>query len=239
MNDTTLGSTPQSEQQDREAVYYDTTDAPAPSLFAPYATVTAPYSTIGALESMEGAAAIVSTAIDLAHFTGAIARGSLPNFPGPPAFPGWPQMYYTLSTQIPSYETSAAPYGAGWDLVPSNVVPVPLLPYDNYNFLKDGGYPGTASSVAATADGYAFAAVFNGGDNTQWAPQSLIFWPNCATPPPQAAPGLQERHLRAPGSLQSRRQAAVEHGFHAAVFATLFRLDERSGLRNLCGNPKE
>jgi len=187
MNDTALGSTQQSEQQDREAVYYDTTDPPQPSLFAPYATVPPPYSGIGALEAQEGAGGIVSTAIDLAHFTGAIASGDLPNFPGPPAFPGWPQMYYTLSTRLPSYETPDTSVGAGWDAVPSNVVAVPLLPYDNYNFIKDGGYQGTVSSVVATADGYGFAAVFNGGDNTAPGPEGQLFWPGCNAPPPLPA----------------------------------------------------
>jgi len=185
MIDTTTGSTQQSKQQDREAVYYDTTDPPQPSLFAPYTTVPPPYSGIGSLEAMEGAAAIVSTEIDLAHFTGAIASGNLPNFPGPPAYPGWPQMYYTLSTRLPSYDTPQN--GAGWDAVPSNVVAVPLLPYDNYNFVKEGGYQGTVSVIVATADGYGFAAVFNGGDNTAPGPDGQIFWPGCNAPPPLPA----------------------------------------------------
>jgi uncharacterized protein (TIGR03437 family) len=187
MDDTTLGSTQQSKQQDREAVYYDTTDAALPSLFAPYATVPPPYSNIGSLEAQQGGGGLVSTAIDLAHFTGAIASGNLPNFPGAPAFPGWPQMYYTLSTRLPSYEGPDTAFGAGWDAVPSNVVAVPLLPYDNYNFIKDGGYQGTVSSVVATGDGYSFAAVFNGGDNTAPGPESQIFWPGCNTPAPLPA----------------------------------------------------
>jgi uncharacterized protein (TIGR03437 family) len=187
MNDTTLGSTQQSQQQDREAVYYDTTDPSLPSLFAPYATVPPPYSSIGSLEAQQGGGGLVSTAIDLAHFTGAIASGKLPNFPGPPTFPGWPQMYYTLSTRIPSYEGPDTAVGAGWDAVPSNVVAVPLLPYDNYNFVKEGGYQGTVSSVAATGDGYGFAAVFNGGDNTAPGPDSQIFWPGCSSPAPLPA----------------------------------------------------
>ena len=185
MNDTALGSTQQSKQMDREAVYYDTTDTPLPSLFAPYATAPPPYSDIGALEAQQGGGGLVSTAIDLAHFTGAIASGNLPNFPGPPNFPGWPQMYYTLSTRVPAYDSVAV--GAGWDSVPSNVVATPLLPYDNYNFVKEGGYQGTVSTVAATADGYGFAAVFNGGDNTAPGPDGQIFWPGCNAPAPLPA----------------------------------------------------
>jgi uncharacterized protein (TIGR03437 family) len=187
MSDTALGSTQQSKQQDREAVYYDTTDPPLPSLFAPFATVPAPYSGIGSLEAQQGGGGFVSTAIDLAHFTGAIASGNLPNFPGPPAFPGWPQMYYTLSTRVPPYETPDTTNGAGWDAVPSNAVAVPFLPYDNYNFIKEGGYQGTVSVVAATADGYGFAAVFNGGDNTAPGPDGQIFWPGCNKPAPLPA----------------------------------------------------
>ena len=95
MPDTTLGATPeQSRQLDRESVYYDintpgdTLDAPEPSLFPPYGVVPAPYSGIGSLEAQEGAGGIVSTAIDLARFAGAIASGNPPNLFGPsPALP--------------------------------------------------------------------------------------------------------------------------------------------------------
>ncbi len=211
MHDTTLGATPETEVLDREATYYDLTDPPAASLFPPYATVPAPYSTIGALESLSGAGGLVSTAVDLARFAGAIASGKLPNLSGS-GHPGWPVSYYALSSELPGYECSSAipPYppgaacpsgwsdawemghwafGAGWDTVYPNPVAVPLLAYDNFNFIKDGGYPGTVSSVAATADGYGFGAVFNANDNTVPSPQSQIFWPSCAggTPPVPAA----------------------------------------------------
>ena len=211
MNDTDLGSTPQGLVQDREATYYDTTDPDQPSLFPPYSVVTAPYSSIGALESLSGAGGIVSTAIDLARFAGAIAGGRLKDLPGGATYPGWPTDYYTLSSTLPNYECSNSipPYpltakckagwsdawekghwafGAGWDSLPPNAVPTPLLPYDNYNFIKDGGYPGTVSSMAATADGYGFGAVFNANDNTAPAPENEIFWPSCNSgPPPQPA----------------------------------------------------
>ncbi len=203
MTDTALGSTPIGEQLDRESTYYDTTDPSAASLFPPYLMVTAPYSSIGAIESQEGAGAIVSTAIDLAHFAGAIASGKLPDLTAK-LHPGWPRDYYLYSGALPSYECSNAipPYpasavcptgwsdawemghwafGMGWDQVIPDAVASPLLPYDNNNFIKDGGYPGTVSSLAATADGYGFAAVFNTNDNTVPSPQSQIFWPSCAS----------------------------------------------------------
>ncbi|SPF55897.1 exported hypothetical protein [Candidatus Sulfopaludibacter sp. SbA4] len=237
MIDTTLGSTQQSKQQDREAVYYDTTDPPQPSLFAPYATVPPPYSGIGALEAQQGGGAYVSTAIDLAHFTGAIASGNLPNFPSAPAYPGWPQMYYTLSTRIPAYDGPAD--GAGWDYVPSDVVAVPLLPYDNYNFIKDGGYQGTVSSVVATADGYGFAAVFNGGDNTAPGPEGQIFWPGCNTPAPEPAAkngdcALQAAYNHAAKQawnmdLTPQYSQAYSAWMDAADFATYLAAEKSSG----------
>jgi CubicO group peptidase (beta-lactamase class C family) len=137
--------------------------------------------------------------------------------PSAPDICNWPNNYYVDSAELPAYECSSAippypagaachsgwsdawekghwPFGAGWDLVPPRPVAVPLLPYDNYNFIKDGGYEGTVSSVAATADGYGFAAVFNQNDNTIPAPQNLIFWPGCATPttPPSPIPAASD-----------------------------------------------
>jgi hypothetical protein len=214
MIDTIQGATPLSARQDRESVYYDTFSAdPAtgdpllPSLFPPYAVGPRPYGgSIGALESLEGAGDLVSSAIDLAHFTGAIASGKLTNFSEPdqtlpipctsgrppaPVDPGWPVLFYTDSAAIPSYETlpGSVQNGLGWDAVSLAFTGgESLLCYDNYNFTKDGGFPGTATSVAATADGYGFAAVFNQNDNNVPSPQYYIFWPGCAdavsTPPP-------------------------------------------------------
>ena len=197
LNDTTLGSTEQSKRQDREAFYYNLTNGPAASLFPPYNTVPPPYSTIGALESLEGAGGIVSTAIDLSTLAGAIADGKLTNLTGE----GWPKQYYVDSAKVPKYECTTdkqaypasalcpphssksyqaahSTYGMGWDAVPGNAVSQPLLAYDDYNFIKDGGYPGTLSSLAVTADGYGFGAVFNGDYNNAPGPQSKIFWPH-------------------------------------------------------------
>ena len=78
MIDTIQGATPASARQDRESVYYDTFstdptngDPLLPSLFPPYAAGPRPYGgSIGALESLGGAADLVSTAIDIAPFTG-------------------------------------------------------------------------------------------------------------------------------------------------------------------------
>ena len=231
MPDTTLGATQQSGRLDRESVYYDINtpgdalDAPGPSLFPPYSVVPAPYSGIGSLEAQEGAGGIVSTAIDLARFGGAIANGTPPNLFGlSPTLPilcagpfklpfcGWPQNYYSDSSTLPSYECativppyasvdscaskgiakadegSHLPYGSGWDVVVPNVSKTPLLSYNNFQFMKDGGYQGTVSSLATTAEGYAFAAVFNQNDNTIPAPEALLFWPNCFVPPPTPLP---------------------------------------------------
>jgi CubicO group peptidase (beta-lactamase class C family) len=190
MIDTTMGLTPESKRQDREAVYYDETDPKAISLFPPYKSVTAPYSSIGALEALQGAGGILSTAIDVARFAAAVASGKPANFPGGTAYAGWPQKYYSISSDLPLYEAPATgntPYGAGWDgatcpaFSPPGASPDPLHSYNNCNFVKDGGFPGTVTSVATTADGYGFAAVFNGGDNTAPGPQSQIFWPGCNT----------------------------------------------------------
>jgi CubicO group peptidase (beta-lactamase class C family) len=136
MIDTIQGATPLSARQDRESVYYDTFSAdPAtgdpllPSLFPPYAVGPRPYGgSIGALESLEGAGDLVSSAIDLAHFTGAIASGKLTNFSEPdqtlpipctsgrppaPVDPGWPVLFYTeglrrRSNTAPGWRSSRA-----------------------------------------------------------------------------------------------------------------------------------
>lgn len=197
--DTTMGATPRVKRQDREAQYYSTQNPDAQSLFPPYAVVPAPYSTIGALESLGGAGGIVSTAIDLSRFIGAIAGGNLPFLPGGSKFPGWPKKYYVNSTTLPHYECATdkqaypasvqcprhssqayqrahSAYGMGWDDVPGNVVSSPLLAYDNYNLVKTGGFPGTLSSITATGDGYGFAGVFNGDYNNAPAPTDAFFW---------------------------------------------------------------
>ena len=69
-----------------------------------------------------------------------------------------------------------------------NVSKAPLVAYNNFQFMKDGGYQGTVSSLATTAEGYGFAAVFNQNDNTIPAPEALLFWPNCSVPPPTPLP---------------------------------------------------
>lgn len=189
MTDTSMGHTQLVKRQDRESIYYDPNppDPPANSLFPPHALVAEPYSSIGAIEAQEGAGAIVSTAIDLARFAGAIAAAQLPNLPPVPGSPHvWPKDYYTISFTLPKYENPNGqwdqghwPFGAGWDSVPGNAVEYPLVPYSDHNFIKDGGYPGTVSSVGVTADGYGFGAVFNSNYNVNGAPspQSQIFWP--------------------------------------------------------------
>ena len=224
MNDTRMALTPQSEQQDREAVYYDTTDPWEPSLFPPYAIVAPPYSSIGALEAQEGAGGILSTAIDVARFAASIASGQPANFPGGTAYPGWPEKFYSLNAELPSYESASGwnpenwPFGMGWDIAPSTcpVFPAPYEPpqplheYDNCNFIKDGGYQGSVSSVGVTADGYGFAAVFDGGDNTPPSPQSQIFWPNCNT----ASTTLSNGTVMPPAAASSANcalQAAYNH----------------------------
>ena len=82
-----------------------------------------------------------------------------------------------LFSPIPGSDAASHfPFGSGWDQAVPNVVADPLLSYNNFNFVKDGGYPGTVSSVATTGDGYGFGAVFNQNDNTIPSPAALIFW---------------------------------------------------------------
>jgi CubicO group peptidase (beta-lactamase class C family) len=219
MNDTAMGKTPESERQDREAIYYDTTDPSQKSLFPPYKNVAAPYSDIGALEAQEGAGGVLSTSIDVARFAAAIASGQPANLSGGSSYPGWPQKFYSISSTLPSYEAPGSgntPYGPGWDAVscpafsPAGAPPDPLHKYDNCNFFKDGGYQGTVSSVAVTADGYGFAAVFNGGDNTAPGPQWEIFWPGCST----ASTTLTDGTVMPPATTNSNNcalQAAYNH----------------------------
>lgn len=225
MTDTSLGSTPGIDRQDRESIYYDTdpTQPPEPSLFPPYTVVSEPYSSIGALESLGGAGGYVTTAVDLVHFGGAIANGDPPNLLGKTGV--WPQDYYSDSTTLPHYECvdssvvepegtypasdsctsrgytkkqepSHLPYGAGWDVVQPNVVAKPVHAYDNYNLIKDGGFPGTVSSLILTGDGYAFAAVFNQNDNDIPGADASFFWPGCAAPttPPSPLPATSDNN---------------------------------------------
>lgn len=208
MTDTRLGSTQQSKQQDREVVYYPCGYSPAQglptvgvpcgysssgvlvkggpsidglSLFPLDGIVSPAYGggvSSFSLEASEGAGGYVSTSIDLAHFTGAIASGKLPNFSGGFLYPGWPENFYTYSTEVPPYETySCGGYvGMGWDTVQPCAVGTSFLPYDNFNFEKGGGLPGTTSEVAATADGYSFAAIFNGDIGATIDPLDEILW---------------------------------------------------------------
>ena len=209
MTDTRLGSTQQSKQQDREVVYYPCGYSPVQgpptcrslaatlqvAIWLRVALVLEGYryfpSTAMFLRPMgeeythflwrlpKGRAGFVSTSIDLAHFTGAIASGKLPNFSGGFLYPGRPENFYTYSTEVPPYESySCGGYvGMGWDTVQPCAVGTSFLPYDNFNFEKGGGLPGTTSQMAATADGYSFAAIFNGDTGSSIFPLDEIFWP--------------------------------------------------------------
>lgn len=209
MVDTRLGSTQKSKRQDREVVYYPCGYSPAegppavgvpcaysssgtlvkggpgiggPSLFAPHDTVSPAYGGgvhTFSLEASEGAGGYVSTAIDIAHFAGAIASGKLPNLAAGPLDPGWPEQFYTYSTEVPSYETYSCDgwYGMGWDTVQPCAVAMPFLPWDNFNFIKGGGFPGTTSQVAATANGYSMAVIVNGDTGYDLDPLGAILWP--------------------------------------------------------------
>ena len=136
-----------------------------PSLFAPHDQVSPAYGAGYALESLEGAGGYISTAIDLAHFTGAIASAKLPNFQNTFLSTGWPEQFYTYSTEVPPYESfscSNGYYGMGWDTVQPCAVVTPFVSYDNFNFIKGGGFAGTQAKMAATANGYGFGEIFNG-----------------------------------------------------------------------------
>jgi len=127
----------------------------------------------------------------------------------PPPECGWPQDYYNDSSTLPSYEcvdasavepdgtyptsdscksrgiakaaeASHEAYGAGWDVAQPNVVASPIHTYNNFNFIKDGGFQGLVSSLATTGDGYSFAGLFNQNDNTIPGPVDSFFWPSCA-----------------------------------------------------------
>src|SRR5262249_50205093 len=140
-----------------------------------------------------------------------IASAQLPNLKTALGHHGWPKAFYVHSETLPSYEcsgdippypssASCAPgwspdwekghwaFGMGWDQVIPGAVAPPLVRYDQNNVIKDGGFPGRVSSLAVTAAGYGFAAVFNANDNTAPAPADEIFWPGCNSgPPPQPA----------------------------------------------------
>jgi hypothetical protein len=124
---------------------------------------------------------MVSTSIDLARFSGAIASAQLPNFQGGILHPGWPQNFYSYSAAQSSYEISMGLndyyVGMGWNWVQPNPVATPLVSYNNYNFEKIGALPGTSSSMTTTGDGYSFAGIFNGDIGaTTVAPAEGIFW---------------------------------------------------------------
>lgn len=163
----------------------------------------------------------------------------------PPPECGWPQQYYKDSSVLPSYECVDASgvepsggyptgdsctsrgvakalepehsaYGAGWDVAVPNVVSSPVHTYNNFNFIKDGGYPGLVSSLVTTGDGYSFAALFNQNDNTIPGPEGLIFWPGCANPttPPTSLP--------ADADANCVLQAAYNHGAWTVDFTPQF-----------------
>ena len=129
MNDTQLGSSQKSKQLDREVVYYPcgylagltppvvpipctngTPPVEGPSFWAPHKTVSAAYgggAYAYSLDSLEGAGGMVSTSIDLARFTGAIASGRLPNLAGGFPYPGWPENYYGYTAPSSRHMKSA------------------------------------------------------------------------------------------------------------------------------------
>jgi N-acyl-D-amino-acid deacylase len=241
MNDTTLGSTQRSRQQDREAVYYvcgyDPASGPfpatykvtcgysptntvtwanaftlsGPSAFVADGSVSQAYGSSFSLEASEGAGGMVTTAVDLSRFVGSIASGKLPNFslplglfcigPYPSPLCAWPQAYYSISSATPSFAVPGAgwdsgqyPFGAGWDTVTLNAVPPmqQFLPYDDFNLVKGGGFPGTTSEVATTADGYGVAMIFNGDIGDSIDPLGGVFWPGpCPGNPSQTCGALQ------------------------------------------------
>jgi CubicO group peptidase (beta-lactamase class C family) len=217
MIDTSEGFTPQSERQDREAIYYDPVDPLQASLFPPYAVVPAPYSTIGAIESQEAAAAVLSTAIDVSRFAAQVASGQPVNLPGGTAYPNWPKDYYLISSAVEPYGSATGDqvFGAGWDTAfcPAISSPgEPLHSYDNCNFFKNGGFPGTMTAIGVTADGYGFAGVFNGGAANSSAPDpgSAIFWVGCENATTQLA-GNTMVPAAATGSGNCGLQAAYNH----------------------------
>ena len=209
MNDTLLGSSKQADQLDREVVYYPcgylagryAPKSPIPceygtppiegkSLFPPHDTVSVAYGGgvhTFSLQASEGAGGLVSTSIDLARFSGAIASGQLPNFQGDLLHPGWPKKFYTYSAGQSAYEKAKGLndiyMGMGWNWVQPKPVATPFLPYDNYNLEKIGQLPGTSSSVTTTGDGYSFSGIFNGdfGSGTV-APAEGIFWGKAGAP---------------------------------------------------------
>ncbi len=198
MNDTALGFTQRSKQQDREVVYYpcgyspdkpgprptgfcgygvDSSAILGPSLFPADGTTSAAYGGGTSTYSPEASKRAergpfrrrsiwrISPAPSPAESSPNPFSGPLPErritLPGG----GWPAKYYEYSTEIPPYETNSCSgwFGMGWDTVQSCTgLPASFLPYDNFNFFKGGGTPGTTSGVWATADGYGLAVVVNG-----------------------------------------------------------------------------
>ena len=163
----------------------------------------------------------------------------LPSYECSNFIPPYPPSVMCMSGWSDGWELGHWAFGMGWDQVPPKAVAHPFLPYDNYNFIKDGGYQGTVSSLAATADGYGFGAVFNAGDNTAPPPQDEIFWPGCSTgTPPQPAASSNNCALQAaynhtassPWSVNFLPQYSSEYSLwkSPSAFATYLQTEKTS-----------
>jgi CubicO group peptidase (beta-lactamase class C family) len=136
----------------------------------------APYGGGLYIDTFTAPSAWVSSALDLARFTGAIESHNLPMFAATSADPGWPNKFYTLSERESSYATQQKEtwgwYGLGWDGIGvagsdpnwqangefGNNASDP----DIYNWWKTGGMSGTSSEIIIHSAGYTVTGLFNG-----------------------------------------------------------------------------
>jgi CubicO group peptidase (beta-lactamase class C family) len=193
MNETTAGRTLAAQRQDREASYVSymagppgaaalVTLPPSPSVY-PNDPIKLEYPPYGGLDAGAGVdidvytgfGSWVTSALDLARFTGAIESHNLTMFAGPPT--GWPDDYYQVSASQPAYQQSVLPsgatdwMGAGWDGIHVETTDAgwqkkgefgaTSTDTNIYDWEKNGGFPGTLSEILITYDGYTLSVIFN------------------------------------------------------------------------------
>lgn len=160
MTDTRRAYTLQYQAHDREVTYYGYTDTagtqvgPSSQLFGG-TPLPAVYGGDVDITSAPGSAGWVSSAIDLARYTGHIESHTVPISDL--------DLYYGLSTKLPPH-TSGNRFGEGWDVITpygagsfSGASTDPSF----YDWEKDGGMTGTTTRIEIFHDGLTVVALFN------------------------------------------------------------------------------
>jgi CubicO group peptidase (beta-lactamase class C family) len=160
MSDTLRAFTLESQAHDREVTYYGYTDTmgtqvgPSNQLFGG-APLPAVYGGSVDTTSAPGSAGWISSAIDLARYTGQIEAHKVPVSDT--------NLYYALSTTLPP-NTSGNRFGEGWDTItPSGSGSFAAGSGDPnfYDWEKDGGMTGTTTRIKIFHDGFSVVALFN------------------------------------------------------------------------------